>query len=455
MKDLTKGNIYKTFFLFGFPLVLSGLLSQAYATIDTAIAGRFLGDHGLAAMGATAPLIQFLCALFWGYGVGFSTYIARLFGAKDYKKIKSAVYTTVLVLFVICAAVCLLMIGFRNQIMDLLKVDEEIRKDAIEYFVFYVAGLFPIIMTSNGLYIMNAFGIGTFPFFMSILSAALNITGNILSVTVLKMGIKGLALASVFAAVAVDVGYVFKFRSCMKEMEVDGEKAHLGLHYVKSSFSFSLPNMAQQGVMYLASLGIAPLVNSLGAAASASYSVVFRVFEINNSVYSNSTRAVSNYTSQCVGHKKYYRIKRGVWAGLLQAMVLVTPFILVTCLFPEAVCSIFFKADASLEAREYAYLFARRYQPFAYFHLVTNLFHALYRGSKATGHLFFTTFLGALARYVCSLLLMKSYGMEGFYLGWVLSWVIEDIFAVALFFLGKWNPEQKESATEPEKAVES
>ena len=47
MKDLTKGNIYKTFFTFGLPLVLSGLFSQLYQKIDTAIAGKFLGDEGL------------------------------------------------------------------------------------------------------------------------------------------------------------------------------------------------------------------------------------------------------------------------------------------------------------------------------------------------------------------------------------------------------------------------
>ena len=65
MKDLTKGNMYKTFFLFGLPLVLSGLLSQMYSTIDTAIAGRFLGETGLASIGATAPLITFISSLFW------------------------------------------------------------------------------------------------------------------------------------------------------------------------------------------------------------------------------------------------------------------------------------------------------------------------------------------------------------------------------------------------------
>ena len=56
MKDLTKGNIYKTFLLFAIPMVLSSLLSQAYSTIDTIMAGKLLGDNALAAIGALSHL---------------------------------------------------------------------------------------------------------------------------------------------------------------------------------------------------------------------------------------------------------------------------------------------------------------------------------------------------------------------------------------------------------------
>ena len=60
MKDLTKGNTLKTFLIFAIPLVLGGVLSQGYNLVDTIIAGKMLGDTGLAAIGATAPLISFV-----------------------------------------------------------------------------------------------------------------------------------------------------------------------------------------------------------------------------------------------------------------------------------------------------------------------------------------------------------------------------------------------------------
>ena len=442
MKDLTKGNIYKTFFLFGLPLVLSGLLSQTYNVIDTAIAGQFLGETALAAMGATGPLISFLSSIIWGYGVGFSIYIARLYSSGKHESITSAVYTTVFLIFVFCASIALFTIVFHEQIFDLLQVQADLRDAAYEYFFFYMLGLFIILFPAFGLYIMNSFGIGSFPFYMSLISAVLNITGNILSVTVLGWGIKGLAISTVFSAGVVSVCYVFKFFACLKEMGVS-KKGKLNFSYLKNSFPFALPNTFQQGVMYFASLGISPLVNGIGVSATASYSVALQVLNLNTSVYQNSARTVSNYTAQCVGSNQPEKINKGVFVGLLQGILFALPFVLACSIFHKPICGIFLKADADAATREYSYLFASTYLPFVFINLLCNLFHGLFRGAKASGHLFATTLLGTISRLIYSWLLIPTMGMSGFFLGWVLSWVTEAILCVVLFFLGGWKPKEE------------
>ena len=438
MKDLTKGNIYKTFFLFGLPLVLSGLLSQAYGIIDTAIAGQFLGERALAAIGATSPLISFISSIFWGYGVGFSIYVARLYSSKQYEKIKSAVYTTYVLMFIVCATISALMIVFHKQLFLFLQVDESLYDAAFEYFFFYILGLFPIIFTANGVYIMNAFGIGSFPFYMSIVSTVLNIGGNILAVSI-GLGIKGLVIASVFSALVVSTCYVIKFFACVKEMGVN-KKAPLGFAHTKNSLPFAIPNMFQQMVMYFASVLISPLVNGIGVAASASYSVITHVYNIIACVYQNSARSISNYTAQCVGQKKYHKIKKGVWVGLLQGLILTTPFILICSIFHKPVCNIFLKADAQALTKQFAYTFAAYVTPFMLINLICNLFHGLFRGLKSTGLLFSSTLLGAISRLLFSMLLIPSMGMNGFFVGWILSWIAEALFVLLIFFSGRWQP---------------
>ena len=122
MKNLTSGNIYKNFILFAIPMVLAALLSQAYNTIDTIIAGKFLGESGIAAVGATSAFITFVSSIFWGFGTGLSVYVAKLFGALEYRKLRDDIYSNVILLVAVEVVVSGLILLLRKQIYELLKV---------------------------------------------------------------------------------------------------------------------------------------------------------------------------------------------------------------------------------------------------------------------------------------------------------------------------------------------
>ena len=82
MKDLTKGNIYKTFLFFAIPLVLAGFLSQAYSIIDTMIAGKILDYTGLASIGSTSAVIEFFTSTFLRLRNGFFNLCGKTFRRK-------------------------------------------------------------------------------------------------------------------------------------------------------------------------------------------------------------------------------------------------------------------------------------------------------------------------------------------------------------------------------------
>lgn len=417
MKDLTKGNIFKTFFLFGLPLVLSGVLTQAYSLIDSAIAGQFLGEVGLAATSATTPLDTFISSAFWGFCVGFSVYIARLFAAKEYRKLKSAFYTCLPLVMALGFIVGGAMILLYEPLADLLKIDDGIHRNSFVYFSIINGGRGIIVIGVLLTFTLNAMGVSGYTFWMSLLSGVLNVAGNVLSIILLDMGVAGIALSTVLSSLIVNSFYLLKIRACFKQLDNDGKRVCLKFSYIKNSIPYALPNMAQQTVMYFVGLLISPLVNGMGIAATASYSVVTHIYNLIANVYQNSSRTVSNYAAQCIGSKQYAKIKKGVGAGLLQGLAFATPFIIVCVFFREAVCGIFLKADASALVKEYSHAFTKIYLPFIYFNIVNNLFHALYRGVKAMGHLFFMTLLGSLARLLCSIFLIPKMGMNGFYLG--------------------------------------
>ncbi len=440
MRDLTEGNIYKTFILFAIPMVLAGFLSQAYHIVNTIIAGRFLGEEGLAAIGATAALISLISSAFWGYGAGFSIYVARLFGAKEYKKIKSAIYSNCLVMLIAAVVIAAASIIFYKNIFDLLRIEEGLRYEAFLYFAICMVVLFPTTFNAIGVHIMNALGISTYPLYMSVVSTVMNIVGSIFAVAVLEMGVAGLAISTGLASVTITICYFCRIYKCFKEMKVEKEKVEIGLDIVKESIVYSVPTMAQQMIMYVASFAISPLVNGIGSAGVAAYTVVLRIYDINAGIYQNSAKTLSNFTAQCIGAKKYEKIKKGVRVGLLQGIVFVLPALLICSVFAEPIDNAFFPDGYVGEGFGLAVVFSRIYLPFILINLINNLFHSFFRGTKAMGFLMLSTLIGTVARISASYVLANIWGMHGVYAGWVISWAVEAIFAVSVYISGKWKP---------------
>lgn len=439
MKDITEGNIHKNFAQMAIPLVLAAMLSQAYNTIDTVIAGKFIGESSLGSIGAISPLLEFISSIFWGYAAGFGIFIGQLFGGKHYKKIKDDIlnyliaYTSVGMLFGIIMAL------FSSQILTMLNVDPLIFGEAKKYFTVFALGTVFITMNNAFVHIFSAFGNGSYPFIMSLVSAILNVCGNIFSVTVLNLGVLGIALSSVLSALTVDFCYFIKLFADFKKMGVAKEKFSFGFACLKESVKLSVPTMFQQSVMYLSSLLLSPMVNVLGSDASASYAVSLRIYNINSSIFFSSSKTVSAYVAQCVGARKLNKIKKGVRVGTLQATLFLLPVFAVCFIFPRQVCSLFFKSDYTGIGITYSVAFLKYFMPFLFFNLINNQFHSFFRGIAQMRPLIFSTFLGSFVRLVAGWILLKLYGMYGFYAGWALSWVADATYGAILYFNGKWK----------------
>lgn len=439
MKDLTKGNIYKTFIIFAIPLVLSGLLSQAYGVINTIIAGKFLGEDGIAAIGSTNALIEFISGLFWGFGAGFSIFVARLFGEKNYESMRKNIYSNCIVMAGVIAVIAVFCIIFIRPIFTFLNVDKKVYHDAALYYIVYLLGLVFIIFNNTGVHIMNALGMSSYPLRMSVLSAVMNIAGNIFSVTVLKAGVLGIAFSSVISAFIIDICYFVRLRKCFAELDLCAKGKFFDFAAVKKSLSYSLPVTLQQSAMYFTSLWIAPLINGISASATAAYAVVLKIYAINSNVYQNSTKTLSTYTAQCVGAKKFGQIKKGVFVGFLQANLFLLPVLAVCIIFSKKICASFFPAGYTGEGLQYTIDYVRIYLPFIVFNLVNNLFHGFYRGTGAMSLLILVTCIGSISRIVFSEIFTPAQGIYGIYLGLVLSWIAEAVITGILYFCGHWR----------------
>ncbi len=442
MKDLTKGNIYKTFLLFAIPMVLSGFLSQAYSIIDTIMAGKLLDADSLAMIGCTSAFITFFCSVFWGYGIGFSIYIARLFGAKEYEKLKEAIYLNYGIMIVIVLALSVFFVLFKGQVLELLNVDPVIRDGAGRYFAIYMLGSIFVLLSYNGVYLMNAMGSGSFPLYMSMISTVIHIVGNFISVKYLNLGVLGIAISTVLSAFVVDLCYFAELRKCFKQLGVGDYKVSFSVKSLAPSTKYAIPVMMQQMIMYVSSFVISPMINGIGKSASAAYVICLKVYDINATIYQNSAKTLSNYEAQSIGAKKYENIKKGLRVGFLQGLLFSLPALVLSIVFADSFCLAFLPSGYSGEALNLSLTFVQFFLPFILFNLVNNLFHSFYRGVAAMKLLVVAATIGSVARMIATFLTVGKYGMNGAYFGWAFSWFAEFVFVLFVYYTNRWKREE-------------
>lgn len=439
MRRLIEGNIYKTFILFAIPIVLSGLLTQSSQLINTMIAGRFLGSDGLAAVGAGSGFITLISSASWGYTNGVCIYLAQLFGSGDVKRFKTAAYNFLAFSVALLLVLSAVSIAFRYPILRMLNTDEKVLDDAATYFAIYIGGLPLSLITFAFTCVLHALGVSAFPLIVSLLTGFLHVFGNLLAVGTWGMGIVGLAAIPAVTGVISCALLWWQLRRYFVTLNVQNEKVVWGFADTRAALRFSLPTIAQQMTMYFASFLISPFVNVLGSSATAGFSVVMRFFEMNTGVYQNSSKTLTNYVAQSVGARQYHNLRRSVRVGFLQGFLLSAPFVVVSAVFAEPICRLFFGTVPDNVALGYAVDFARIFLPFAMVNLLNNLFHAFCRGIGAMKLLYIATSFGAVSRILLTVWLAPLYGMNGIYLAWVISWGLEATLDVILYVSGSWK----------------
>ena len=439
MKNLTEGNIYKNFILFSIPMVLAAIFSQGYSIINTIIAGQLIGDKALAAIGSLSPLSALVNSAFTGYATGVGIFVGQLFGAKDFEKMKRVIIVNLELICIAVAIISLLMFVFRYPIYEFLNVDKNIIDECNRYFIIITLGKIFILFSASFTYLHNAMGDGTFPLIASLTSSFLNIVLGIFGVTVLDMGVAGLAFASVTSAAIVGIMHVIRISSGFKKLDVRGVLVPFDFSIVKRTFGFSFFTMIQQSIMSFTNFFISPMINSIGSVASASFTVNTQICAFGSVVYQNSAKTVGSYTAQCYGAKKYDKLQKGLVIGFIQNMIYILPILAVCSIFAENVAMVFFSEDASPISINYTITYLRYCIPLLAFNVVANLFHHFFRGVADMKALVITTAVGSFSGLLIGWALIGPFGLYGYYIGTVMSWFLDGAAGVILYLFGSWK----------------
>ena len=438
-KDLTTGNPRAVLWRFCLPLFGSVIFQQLYNIADSFVAGKFINNDALAAVGNSYEITLLFMAFAFGCNIGCSVIVSQLFGAKRYRDMKTAVYTTLIACGVLCA---ILMLGgflFANTLLQAINTPEDIFAASKRYLDIYILGLPFVFYYNVATGIFSALGDSKTPFIFLVCSSISNIVVDILFVAGFHMGGDGVAWATFLCqgiSCMLAVAVVFRrFRRIETE-----EKAPLFSWAILGRIAVvAVPSILQQSFISVGNIIIQGVINGFGSAVMAGYSAAIK---LNNMVITSLTtlgNGVSNYTAQNLGAKKHDRIKAGFRAGLQLVWIICIPFFLLYFIGGRYLVYIFLDSPTG-QAMDVGITFLRIISPFYFIVSAKLVADGILRGAGLMKRFMLTTFTDLILRVTLASVLSKTpLGSTGIWLAWPIGWCIATSMSILFASRMKWE----------------
>ena len=437
-KDLTIGKPSTVLWKFCLPLFGSIIFQQLYNIADSLVAGKFIGEDALAAVGNSYEITLIFIAFAFGTNVGCSVIVGQLFGAKRFRELKTAVYTTLIAGGVLCAV--LMAGGFllSFELLHLINTPENVMADSKLYLDIYMLGLPFVFYYNIATGVFSALGDSKTPFLFLAASSTANIAVDILFVTAFRMGVAGVAWATFLCqGVSCILAVVVVFRR-FKTIGT-AEKAPLfSWHLLKRIAVVAVPSILQQSFISVGNILIQGIINSFGSAVMAGYSASIKLNNLVISSFTTLGNGISNYTAQNLGAHKFDRIHAGQRAGLKLVWLLCIPIAVLYFFGGRMVVSIFMDSPGG-EAMNVGIQFLKIVAPFYFVVSAKLVTDGVLRGSGMMRQFMIATFSDLILRVVLAKQLSRMLGSVGIWLAWPIGWVVGTGLSLLFYRKVKWS----------------
>lgn len=308
--DMCNGPLFSKILAFSIPLMLSGILQLLFNAADMIVVGRFAGSTALAAVGANAALINLLTNLFIGFSIGANVLVAQFYGAGKERDMSETVHSAIL-LSLLCGGI-LLVLGIlaAPQILILMGTPGDVLGQAVLYIRIYFIGIPVLLLYNFGSSILRAVGDTKRPLYYLLTAGIINVILNLIFVIGLRMGVAGVALATVISQ-SVSAALVLR---CMMHMEggcrVELVKLKINREKMLQIMRIGFPAGLQGTVFSLSNVLIQSSVNSFGSVAVAGNTAGQNIEGFIYMAMNTFHQTALSFSSQNFGAGNYKRIGR-------------------------------------------------------------------------------------------------------------------------------------------------
>lgn len=344
------GVIWKQILFFFFPIMLGSLFQQLYNTVDAIVVGQFVGKNALAAVGGSASnILNLLIGFFTGLSSGATVIISQYYGANDRDGVTRALHTAILFSIVGGGALTVLGLLGTDAMLRLMDTPADTMEESALYLRIMFLGMIPNMVYNVGSAILRAMGDSKRPLYFLVVACLSNVLLDIVSVLLFKMGVEGVALASILAqtisAVMVMLSLASPGRACrfvFKKMRFEGD-------ILARTIKIGLPAGVQSIMYSLSNTLLTATINSFGTDTVAAWVVLGKVDGITWMMLGALGIASMTFVGQNFGAGRLDRVQKSLKICLGMGVLITIGFGAGLLLFGAPLFSLFSKDAPVIE----------------------------------------------------------------------------------------------------------
>ena len=421
-KNLTTGKIMPILVNFTVPLVLGNLFQLTYNAVDSIIVGHFVGKEALAAVGICNPVSTLMILFLNGLCMGASILMGIQYGAKDYETLHRQISTTLLSGAVFSFFLTLVCVIFAVPILLLLQVDPSIMDMTVQYLRIIFLGLMFTFLYNFFSSTLRALGDSASPLYFLIISAILNIFGDLFFVIVLKAGSNGCAISTVLSEALCCLFCIIYIQKKVPILRLGKKWLVFDARLLKKTIAYGWASAMQQATVQMGKIAIQALVNTMGVSVAAAFAVVNRIDDFAITPEQNIAHAMTALMAQNKGAGKNDRMREGFRCGMILELVYGASVMLICLGFARPLMSLFVKDEEVIgHGVVYLHLIAVMYILPA----ITNSLQGFFRGIGDLKVTLMSSFTNMTVRVIAAapMVLLWNFGIEALPYSYLAGWI--------------------------------
>lgn len=316
MKDLTKGNVLKSILQFALPIGLGNLFQLFYSLVDTRIVGSTLGDHALAAVGATTTLNTLIVGFLVGFTNGFAVITAQNFGAGRRERVRKSVAMALACGLGVSLVLTVVSLLGLSQILIWLNMPREHFEAGYRYIFVIIAGMTAAMLYNVCASVLRAIGDTFTPLCFLIFSTILNVILDYVMILGFHLGVAGAAYATVisqFVAFVLCGIYMIRKYDFLRLTKDDWVVDH-GMLKQQLASGFSMGFMSS--LVSLGTVALQSAINTFGTNIIVAHTAARKLTEMFMLPFAVIGMTMTTFCGQNLGAGEIGRIKQGIRTAL-------------------------------------------------------------------------------------------------------------------------------------------